>query len=753
MNVIYPILHLPDAIDIGYQTENGVREIGFNVKPWLDAWDGLELAVYPTRPGEAAAYPAADVELVGSVLYWRPNDADTAIPGEGTVEVVGITADKRKLSGACKTVCKATTLATTTEPPEGIKPYYDGIINAAAEVKQAAEGVQGVIDAGESGIYLVRATPDPDFYNAPRADRTQEEIRAAVAAGKTVLMVYTALENAYSAAIDARVMTYRGEREDSNGNLCPTFDGYVEDNSDGIPYYYQAYVQSSGIVGRRGNVLRAATKRPLTLTGAVEATYDGREEVAVEVPDVMTVRIAGIASGVACSHTKEEIKAAVAAGKTCLLIDANGCVYTYTGEGTDYTQNPAEEGCPQFSAHFGVQSAGVFAWTVLVRGNGTVFVSSSEGLKTLTIKQGDTTSDYNGSKKVTVNIPDLYIVTVTQADGVYTADRTYAEIGEAVKSKVCLLLHEGKTYRCSGLEWDGYAFYAFRASDPADTVAAIIYNRFAINHDNSVTYTPREEARTPNPVGLYFHGAVEAHYDGSRMVHVDIPEGGSGGVSDPGTAHQMLVSDADGKAVWTDRTHYEDVSAGTVLAETTAALDSSDGIPTGFLGDAVSTPVVGETYTVMFNGTAYETVCKLFEEDGEALAYVFGNMELLMGGESTGEPFIAMVFTPETQAETEGITVVLCDLTGFLDGSGTMATEMTISITGPIKDLKTLDEQYIPSTIARAADVVTSVNGIKGDVTVRELPAVTTSHNGYFLRVVSGSWAAAKIDSAEGASF
>ena len=140
---IYPIDDLPLVIPIGVQSETGVEEIRFDVKPWMDAWDGLEMAVCPTRPGESAAYPAADVELVGSVLYWRPNDADTAIPGDGTVEVVGITADKRKLSGACKTICKPTSLATTQEPPEGIKPYYDGILEAAAEVKQAAEEIKG----------------------------------------------------------------------------------------------------------------------------------------------------------------------------------------------------------------------------------------------------------------------------------------------------------------------------------------------------------------------------------------------------------------------------------------------------------------------------------------------------------------------------------------------------------------------------------------------------------------------------------
>lgn len=48
---------------------------------------------------------------------------------------------------------------------------------------------------------------------------------------------------------------------------------------------------------------------------------------------------------------------------------------------------------------------------------------------------------------------------------------------------------------------------------------------------------------------------------------------------------------------------------------------------------------------------------------------------------------------------------------------------------------------------------VTSVNGKTGAVTVREVPSVTTSDNGKFLRVVSGAWAAVTISDANGVSF
>ena len=48
---------------------------------------------------------------------------------------------------------------------------------------------------------------------------------------------------------------------------------------------------------------------------------------------------------------------------------------------------------------------------------------------------------------------------------------------------------------------------------------------------------------------------------------------------------------------------------------------------------------------------------------------------------------------------------------------------------------------------------VTSVNGGTGAITIREVPTVTTSDNGKFLRVVNGEWAAVAIADANGVKF
>ena len=150
--MIYPIKHLPRDIPVGIQTEHGVYSIGFDVKPWLDEFDGLKLSIWPTRPGENAAYPAADVELVGTVLYWKPNGVDTEIAGSGKVEILAITGDKRKLSGWCETNVKATSLAVPQAVPEAARPWVDEVLDAADEAKRQADRAEKIANDMSGGV-------------------------------------------------------------------------------------------------------------------------------------------------------------------------------------------------------------------------------------------------------------------------------------------------------------------------------------------------------------------------------------------------------------------------------------------------------------------------------------------------------------------------------------------------------------------------------------------------------------------------
>ena len=56
-------------------------------------------------------------------------------------------------------------------------------------------------------------------------------------------------------------------------------------------------------------------------------------------------------------------------------------------------------------------------------------------------------------------------------------------------------------------------------------------------------------------------------------------------------------------------------------------------------------------------------------------------------------------------------------------------------------------------TGAQIDEAISDVRDNKTEWSKKELPAVTASDNGKFLRVVSGAWAAAAINNANGGSF
>lgn len=59
----------------------------------------------------------------------------------------------------------------------------------------------------------------------------------------------------------------------------------------------------------------------------------------------------------------------------------------------------------------------------------------------------------------------------------------------------------------------------------------------------------------------------------------------------------------------------------------------------------------------------------------------------------------------------------------------------------------------VPGTDYLTEAPVTSVNGETGAVKVQEVPSVTASDNGKFLRVVNGTWVAVAIADANGVNF
>ena len=107
-----------------------------------------------------------------------------------------------------------------------------------------------------------------------------------------------------------------------------------------------------------------------------------------------------------------------------------------------------------------------------------------------------------------------------------------------------------------------------------------------------------------------------------------------------------------------------------------------------------------------------------------------------------GNMSAAFIIKAEASGGGEPTTTAYGDLTGKPQINGVT-----------LADNKTSKELNLYGTGNPPPYPVTSVNGKTGDITVHEVPAVTTTDNGKFLRVVNGAWAAVAIADANGVKF
>ena len=111
-----------------------------------------------------------------------------------------------------------------------------------------------------------------------------------------------------------------------------------------------------------------------------------------------------------------------------------------------------------------------------------------------------------------------------------------------------------------------------------------------------------------------------------------------------------------------------------------------------------------------------------------------------------------------TKEKLDAVKATIPTKTSQLDNdSGFITSAPVTSVntkTGAVT-LSASDVSAIPSTLTGTAGQVLTktADGQEWKDVTKELPAVTASDNGKFLRVVSGAWAAVEIANANGGSF
>ena len=144
----------------------------------------------------------------------------------------------------------------------------------------------------------------------------------------------------------------------------------------------------------------------------------------------------------------------------------------------------------------------------------------------------------------------------------------------------------------------------------------------------------------------------------------------------------LSVNDPNAPGYVRNRTHWVERAEVEVLSETTISFASG----AEHVLDATLPLEVDAQYTVTWNGKEYACTGKLFESDGTAAGVALGDLGLMLGGISTGEPFV-VVALDSAIAETLGISaeIIACD------GS----TEATISIDQIVETVHKIDNKYL----------------------------------------------------------
>ena len=255
----------------------------------------------------------------------------------------------------------------------------------------------------------------------------------------------------------------------------------------------------------------------------------------------------------------------------------------------------------------------------------------------------------------------------------------------------------------------------FYTGDPVETVLVEESTvTFAENHGLYMAQFPSTFAATVGETyKVYWDGAA---YECTCVLIENLPAIGNPSIMGPGSdtgepflmgvdngrriiimtadtsaSHTFSISGVVSEVVKIDPKYIRDMyytgdPVETVLVEESTvpfSFSEDEGIYTGRLESTFSA-TVGETYTVSWDGTAYECTCVDFF--GET---TIGNLSIAGAGSDTGEPFL----------------MVVNNGWGIFIGTADTSASHTISISGLVSEVVKIDPKYLPDTIATKSEV------------------------------------------------
>ena len=136
------------AIEIGRLGENQYTRVAFDISPYMAQYPNATYRLLNRRPNDALAYPVADMEVVGTNLYWNVSSADLTQKGVGSCEIVVLDGETVVKSIIFMTLIREALDDSGSAPP----PWDSWLTQFEQYAEEAQESAQAAADSAETAM-------------------------------------------------------------------------------------------------------------------------------------------------------------------------------------------------------------------------------------------------------------------------------------------------------------------------------------------------------------------------------------------------------------------------------------------------------------------------------------------------------------------------------------------------------------------------------------------------------------------------
>lgn len=703
------------SIRLGRQGENLVRRLKVDISAPLEAHPDADFAIRVESPA-GVVYNAAQTVQEDEWLMWDITDADTAVSGEGSVQIVMIGDGEEIAKTAKAKTVVLSSLGSGGEAPDPVKGWLDEAQKLLEDLKDQGsvneEEVQQIVADWMASHPITETDPTvPEWAKQPQ----KPTYTAADVGAVSTEELETAKEEIVQDVLDQIPQGGGGAAVQADWSQNdPSQPDYVQNRTHWVEQAYEPivwdgstegreYVDVSALEGAEPGTLLAYKISDTTLskeqiaTSTFEATvgiYD-YSDTGFESEDLSS--LAPVPAGVAriASFSASRITEDAGEESVCMMIaffvydaDAlNAIGLSVPGNGTYATQSNYVDGTP-FLAKISQPSYHkldkkflpvIETFKGLFHGDGENSLmlndegNTASGHYSLAEGESTTASGYCSHAEGNVTTASGYYShtegdrttasgyrshaegdrTTASGDNSHTeGDRTDA-IGDNSHAEGRGTLASAKSQHVEG---------EYNIMDNATPEARGKYLHIAGNGEDDDN---RSNAYTLDWLGNgWFAGSVSAKslklYSGDTTVELTPGHLGNigGGLPTGGEPHQQLVTDGEGNAKWEDRLCYEEGIQAVVLPATELANTDGQFI---YTGELTNQPIAGANHVVKLTANSHTIVynCIGIEISEDGMTGVFLGNAAAMGGDDTGELFGALILSPEAAAQAGASAVFM----------------------------------------------------------------------------------------------